>query len=74
MNIQLIQKPNVEYSGLETVLINRGIPRTEIQHWLNTTDKDINDFRLLGEDKLKRAAQALISAISQNQKILVVVD
>lgn len=56
MNIQLIQEPNSLYSGLEQVLINRGIPRSEIDHWLNTTDKDINDFRLLGEDKLKRAA------------------
>ena len=74
MNIQLIQEPNSLYSGLEQVLINRGIPRSEIDHWLNTTDKDINDFRLLGEDKLKRAAQALIRAVSQNQKILVVVD
>ena len=74
MNIQLIQEPNSLYSGLEQVLINRGIPRSEIDHWLNTTDKDINDFRLLGEDKLKRAAQVLIRAVSQNQKILVVVD
>lgn len=56
------------------MLTNRGIPRNEIQHWLNTTDADINDFRLLGEDNLKRAAQALIRAVSQNQKILVVVD
>lgn len=74
MNIQLIQEPSPINSGLEQVLLNRGIPRFEIHHWLNTTDEDINDFRLLGEDKLKRAAQALISAISQGQKILVVVD
>ena len=74
MNIKLIQEPNSINSGLEQVLINRGIPRQEIQHWLNTTDEDINDYRLLGEDKLERAAQALISAVSQNQKILIVVD
>ena len=74
MNIKLIQEPNSIYSALEQVLINRGIPRAEINHWLNTTDSDINDFKLLGENNLKRAAQALISAVSQNQKILVVVD
>ena len=74
MNIKLIQEPNSINSGLEQVLINRGIPRAEINHWLNTTDKDINDFRLLGEDKLKLAAQALIRAVMQDQKILVVVD
>ena len=54
--------------------MNRGISRADIQHWLHTTDEDINDFRLLGEDKLKRAAQALLSAVSQEQKILVVID
>lgn len=74
MNIRLIQEPNPINSALEQVLINRGIPRTEINHWLNTTDDDINDFKLLGEDKLKKAAQALLRAISQNQKILVIVD
>ena len=74
MNYKLIQEPNPNYSALEQVLVNRGIPRADIQHWLHTTDEDINDFRLLGEDKLKRAAQALLSAVSQEQKILVVID
>ena len=74
MNYKLIQEPNENYSALEQVLVNRGIPRADIQHWLHTTDEDINDFRLLGEDKLKRAAQTLMRAVSQNQKILVVID
>ena len=74
MNYKLLQQPNENYSALEQVLVNRGIPRTDIQHWLHTTDEDINDFRLLGEDKLKRAAQTLLSAVSQEQKILVVID
>jgi single-stranded-DNA-specific exonuclease len=74
MNYKLIQEPNSINSGLEQVLVNRGIPRQKIQHWLNTTDKDINDFKLLGEDNLKRAARALITAISANKRALVVVD
>lgn len=74
MNYKLIQPPNQNYSALEQVLVNRGIPRAEIQHWLHTTDEDINDFRLLGEDKLKRAAQALLTAVNENQKILIVID
>lgn len=74
MNIQLIQQPDLNNSGLETVLINRGIPKVEIRHWLNTTDRDINDFLLLGEDKLKHAAQLLMSAVSNEKKILVIVD
>ena len=74
MNYKLIQKPNPLLSAQEQVLINRGIPKEEIYHWLNTTDDDINNFRLLGEDKLKAAAQTLMRAVSLNQKILVIVD
>lgn len=74
MNYKLIREPDPFESSLETVLINRGIPKADIQHWLHTTDEDINDFRLLGEDKLKQAAQALMRAVSQEQKILVVID
>ena len=74
MNIKLIQEPNSIYSAYEQVLINRGIPRKDIEHWLHTTDEDINDFNLLGVNNLKRAAQALITTISQNKKALVVVD
>ena len=74
MNYKLLGNINPHYSATEQVLTNRGIPYYDIHHWLHTTDEDINDFRLLGEDKLKRAAQALLSAVSQEQKILVVID
>ena len=46
----------------------------QIHHYLNTTDKDINDFKLFGEDNLKRAAAALMQTISEDKNALVVVD
>ena len=56
------------------MLTNRGIPYYDIHHWLNTTDADINDFNLLGADRLRKAAQTLIKTISQGSRALVIVD
>ena len=74
MNYKLINQPNSIYSGLEQVLINRGIEPQHISHWLNTTDKDINDYRLLGEDKLKAAMGRIVRAVANNEKTLIIVD
>ena len=74
MKYQLINPINPNYSALEQVLINRGIPREEIHHWLNTTDADINDFNLLGGDRLLKAAQTLIKTIQNDEAALVIVD
>ena len=74
MNYKLINEPNSIYSGSEQVLINRGIPRASINHWLNTTDDDINDFKLLGEKQLKAAATRIVQAVANNEQVLVVVD
>lgn len=74
MNFKLIKPVNQHYSATEQILTNRGIPFYDIHHWLNTTDADINDFNLLGAAALKRAAQALISTISEDRRALVIVD
>ena len=67
MKYKLIKPINPEYTAQEQVLTNRGIPLNEIHHYLNTTDRDINDFKLFGEDKLKKAAAALVRTISDNK-------
>ena len=72
MKYKLIE--NNEKDTLVCILTNRGIAKQEIQHYLNTTDKDINDFKLLGEENLKAAAVALISAIKENKKVIIIVD
>ena len=74
MKFKLIKPINPHYSAVEQILTNRGIPYYDIHHWLNTTDADINDFNLLGADRLLKAAQTLISVISQDARALVIVD
>jgi len=42
MKYQLRGTINPNYSAIEQVLINRGILHDEINHYLHTTDADIN--------------------------------
>ena len=74
MKYQLINPINPKYSTIETILINRNIPLAEVQHYLNTTDDDINSPELFGVDKLNAAAQALIQTIAAGGKTLVICD
>lgn len=74
MKYKLIKPINSDYNALQQVLTNRGINFNNIEHYVNTTDEDINDFNLLGTDTLKDAATALISTISENLKAIVIVD
>ena len=48
MKYQLIKPINPNYSTIEQILTNREIDINEIQHYLNTTDEDINSPMLLG--------------------------
>ena len=44
MQINLINEVNPNYTATEQILTNRGIPYEQIEHFLNTTDSDINDY------------------------------
>ena len=74
MKYKLIKKINQNYSPIEQILTNRGIPFNEILHYLNTTDDDINPPEALGEDKLKAAAALLINTIKFNEHAIVIID
>lgn len=74
MKYKLIKPVNSNYSTIEQVLTNRNIPLNEIQHYLNTTDKDINPPEALGETFLNNAAATLLTHIADNDKALVIVD
>ena len=74
MKYKLIKEINQNYSPVEQILTNRGIPFNEILHYLNTTDDDINPPEALGEDKLKAAAALLIKTIQSDLQALVIVD
>ena len=74
MKYQLIKPINSNYSTLEQVLTNRNIPIEEIEHYLNTTDNDINKPEALGETCLNNAATTLLTHIADNDQALVIVD
>jgi single-stranded-DNA-specific exonuclease len=74
MRYQLIKPINPEYSTIEQILTNRGIPREEVYHYLNTTDDDISSPLELGEKSLNAAAQTIIQHIFSKDKTLVICD
>ena len=67
MKYQLIKKVNENYSAIEQILTNREVPYEELEHYLNTTDKDIHSFALLGIDNLMKAVKILIKCIRENK-------
>ena len=74
MKYKLINKINPNYSTIQTILTNRHIPLKEVEHYLNTTDADINNPEAFGQNCLKDAAQTLITHISENHQALVICD
>ena len=74
MKTKLYSKFDENTPMLNRVLINRGVPINELRHYMNTTDKDINDFLSLGEDDLKQAAIHLCNTIQEDKSCLIIVD
>lgn len=64
-----LSTPIVEY-----ILTNRNIPKEEMYHYLNTTDKDINSPLLFGGETLVNAARTLIKNIQEENKCLLIID
>jgi hypothetical protein len=65
---------NPNYNAVQQILTNRGINFSEIHHYLNTTDADINNAEMLGPQLLKDAAAALIKTIQNEEECVVIVD
>ena len=74
MKYELIKPINPQYSAIEQILTNRGINVEQINHYLNTTDEDINQPEAFGEELLKTAAALVIQTIHANKKTAVIVD
>lgn len=74
MRYKLIKPINQNYSVIEQILTNRNIPYNKINHYLYTSDSDINPPEKLGQDKLKAAAALLIKTIKNNNQALVIID
>lgn len=74
MKYKLIAPINKNYNTIEQILTNRGIKYKDIEHYLNTTDEDINSPYAFGKAELTAAARMLIQCIGENRRALVVVD
>lgn len=59
---------------LEQILYNRDIPTEKQKHWLLAGKEDINDWRLLDENKVTTACNTLWKCINNNEKVQIVVD
>ena len=70
MEYQLIAERDKKLSAIEQVLTNRGI--TDIDHYLNTSDKDILDLSTI--DHLKEGATMLALHIAKGSKVMVQID
>lgn len=74
MRYQLIKPINQNYSVIQQILTNRNIPIDKINNYLFTSDADVAPPEALGQDKLRQAAVALISTISNKGIALLVID
>lgn len=76
MKFQLIKNTDnyLTSSTVAYILSNRGISSDIIEHYLNTTDNDINSPLMFGEERLAAAARTLIKNIKEEKDCLVVVD
>ena len=55
MNFKLITTPTENWEAIVQILVNRGIEKENIEHYLHTSDEDINSFESLGVNNLKAA-------------------
>lgn len=74
MRLKLRNEINPNYSTIDQILTNRGIPYSDISRYIHTSDDEINDFRLFGQVNLNHAAGALIQTIQHNKDCMVIVD
>lgn len=76
MEYKLINSPHpFSSSVIETILINRGMDKDKISHYLSSSaDVDIAPYTDLGEEKIKKSIKLIQNAIEQNLKGIILVD
>lgn len=74
MKYQLIKPINENYSAIEQILTNRNVPYDHIQHYLNTTDEDINSYNDFGKNVLWEAVNVIGRCVYEDKKAMVIVD
>lgn len=71
---QLYKETDDDLNALQQILYNRGIPVDKQEKWLNAGWDNINDWRLLNEDKMKQACTMVKDCIDNDKKIQILVD
>lgn len=71
---QLYKETVPEYSALQQLLYNRGVALEDQQPWLFAGKECYNDWRLLDENKMRKAVHLIESAIASSKNICVCVD
>ena len=72
MNYNVLK--NQSTSTVENILLNRGIKKSDIQHYLHTTDEDINNYLSFGVENIVAGINLVEDAVKNNKSMLVVVD
>ena len=71
---QLYKETDDDLNALQQILYNRGIPVDKQEKWLNAGCDNVNDWRLLDEDKMKQACAMVKDCIDSDKKIQILVD
>ena len=74
MKYELISPPNSKYNAKQQILMNRGIKETDLNHYMNLTDDDINPPEIFGELLMSATAQCFLNHLNNNSTICVLVD
>ena len=72
MKYSLYKEVIPEYSALEQVLYNRGIPREKQEEWYNA--ETLYDWTCLGVDLMEEACAELMNAIDGDGNVCIIVD
>lgn len=74
MKYKLYKDVIPEYSALQQILYNRGIPVEKQEHWLNAGWEDIYPWQDLAENKMKEACKVIYNCIDKDLNVQVVID
>ena len=74
MKYELINRPNPKYNAKQQILINRGLKETDLVHYMNLTDEDINEPEVFGKELIEAASNCLLKHLDNDSTICIIVD
>lgn len=74
LNYKLYRDTIPEYSALQQILYNRGIPLERQEEWLNAGWDDIFPWQMLEEEKMTKAVYMLQECIEKNLDVQIIID